>query len=105
MKAGEKRTYSGRRLWLVAIVLCVVPSGGVVAQQAPPGKAERRPPNILIIVSDDQAANFIGYRAPTVRTPALDQLAKHRMRCDRGYAASPLCAPTRYALQTGRHAA
>lgn len=62
-------------------------------------------PNILVIIVDDLGFNQVGFRAnpnnSDVVTPHIDQLAGEGIVMDRFYA-TPLCAPSRGALQTGR---
>ena len=60
-------------------------------------------PNIVVIMADD-----LGWRDlhcfgnPQLDTPALDQLAAEGMRFTSGYAAAPVCTPTRAAMMTGQ---
>ncbi len=60
-------------------------------------------PNILLILTDDQGYGDLGIHGnAVVKTPHLDQLAKESARFDRFYV-SPLCAPTRASILTGRY--
>ena len=60
-------------------------------------------PNIVIVLSDDQGYGDLGcYGNPWLRTPHLDRLAGEGVRLDQHYSASPICAPARAALLTGR---
>jgi arylsulfatase A-like enzyme len=60
-------------------------------------------PNILLILSDDQGWGDVGIHGnPTVETPTLDKFARESVQFDRFYV-SPLCAPTRASLLTGRY--
>ena len=60
-------------------------------------------PNILLIMTDDQGIGDLGfYGNPDIQTPVLDALAKESMRFSQFYV-SPVCAPTRSALMTGRY--
>lgn len=64
-------------------------------------KAER--PNVLLILTDDQGWGDLGaHDNDIVKTPTLDGLATESVRLDRFYV-SPVCAPTRAALLTGRY--
>ena len=68
--------------------------------------ATSRKPNILVISVDDLGFNLVGFRANAannsdVVTPSIDQLAGEGIVMDRFYA-TPWCAPSRGALQTGR---
>lgn len=61
------------------------------------------PPNIVVIITDDQGYGDLGSHGnPHVRTPVLDRLAAESIRFDRFFV-SPLCAPTRASLLTGRY--
>ena len=64
-----------------------------------------RRPNILLIVADDMGYNELGcYGAANIETPNIDGLARQGMRFTDYYVATPLCAPTRVSLMTGRTA-
>ncbi len=60
-------------------------------------------PNILIILTDDQGYGDLSLHGNKVlQTPVLDKLGASSLRFDRFYV-SPLCAPTRSSLLTGRY--
>lgn len=62
-----------------------------------------RPPNILFILTDDQGYGDLRFHGnDSIFTPHLDQLAEQSTRFDRFYV-SPVCAPTRASLLTGRY--
>ncbi|MEZ6036676.1 MAG: sulfatase [Planctomycetota bacterium] len=65
------------------------------------------PKNVLVIVADDLGFMDIGADNPDCfyDTPNLDRLAAQSLRCTDGYAACPVCSPTRYSLLTGRYPA
>jgi arylsulfatase A-like enzyme len=72
-------------------------------QKALPPYSGGRPPNILLIVVDDMGkSEFSCYGSTTVKTPHMDQLAAEGVRFTDCYVASPVCAPSRAALLTGR---
>ncbi|QDT66162.1 arylsulfatase [Calycomorphotria hydatis] len=63
--------------------------------------AER--PNVLLILTDDQGfGDVTSHGNDIVETPNLDRLASQGARFDRFYV-SPVCAPTRASLLTGRY--
>ncbi|NRB05140.1 MAG: sulfatase-like hydrolase/transferase, partial [Rhodobacteraceae bacterium] len=67
-------------------------------------KASTRPkrPNIILVMTDDQGYGDLGFHGnPVIRTPNLDALARESARLDPFYV-SPVCAPTRASLMTGR---
>jgi len=60
-------------------------------------------PNVLLIMTDDQGWGDLGSsKNPMLQTPVLDSLARQSATFDRFYV-SPLCAPTRASLLTGRY--
>ncbi len=63
--------------------------------------AEKRP-NVLFIVTDDQDFATIGAYGGRVLTPNIDRLAAEGMRFERAYCTTSSCAPSRYAIMTGR---
>lgn len=61
------------------------------------------PPNIVLILADDLGACDLGfYGNADASTPSLDALAARSLRHEAFYV-TPVCAPTRAALLTGRH--
>ena len=61
-------------------------------------------PNIIFILADDLGYGDIGAFGQTkIRTPNLDRLAAQGMRFTQHYSGSPVCAPSRCVLMTGKH--
>ncbi|WP_372949111.1 arylsulfatase [Mariniphaga sp.] len=61
-----------------------------------------RQPNVVLIITDDQGYGDLGYTGnPHVKTPVLDNFARESIRFNQFYV-SPVCAPTRASLMTGR---
>ncbi|HOB66774.1 sulfatase-like hydrolase/transferase [Ottowia sp.] len=63
-----------------------------------------RPVNFVFILADDLGYADLGCyggRAPV--SPHIDRMAEQGMRFVNGYANSPVCSPTRFALITGRY--
>lgn len=64
---------------------------------------EERPPNIVVIFADDLGYGDLGtYGHPTIRTPALDQMAEEGLKFFQFYSGASVCTPSRAALLTGR---
>ncbi|MDE2978123.1 MAG: sulfatase-like hydrolase/transferase, partial [Acidobacteriota bacterium] len=65
--------------------------------------AER--PNVVFLLVDDLGAMDIGAFNPDTfhETPNIDRLAAGGVRFTRGYAANPVCSPTRFSIMTGRY--
>ena len=65
---------------------------------------EARTPNIVLMVADDLGYGEVGcYGQKWIKTPAIDQLAADGIRFTDFYAGSPVCAPSRCTLMTGKH--
>lgn len=74
----------------------------VVALAAEP--AGKPAPNVVFIVADDLGYGDIQcYGNPYVDTPVLNRLAQEGARFTDYYAPSPLCAPSRAGMLTGRY--
>ncbi|MEX0881918.1 MAG: sulfatase-like hydrolase/transferase, partial [Cyclobacteriaceae bacterium] len=64
----------------------------------------REKPNILLIFTDDQGYHDVSYYGTKdIRTPHIDAIGKEGVRMDYFYANSPVCAPTRASLMSGRY--
>jgi arylsulfatase A-like enzyme len=64
----------------------------------------QRAPNFVFILADDLGYADLGcYGARAQVTPCLDRMAAEGLRFTDGYANSPVCSPTRFALMTGRY--
>lgn len=62
-----------------------------------------RPPNIVVIQADQMAAQALGaYGDEAAQTPHIDALAAEGAVFDRAYCNTPLCAPSRASMMTGR---
>ena len=63
---------------------------------------EKRP-NILFFLPDQHRADWLGFNPDLpVRTPNLDRLASSGLNFTRAYCTSPLCAPSRASLASGK---
>jgi arylsulfatase A-like enzyme len=61
-------------------------------------------PNFIFILADDLGYADLGcYGARADVSPSLDRMAAEGLRFTDGYANSPVCSPTRFALMTGRY--
>ena len=83
---------------LVLFTACAGAGGG-------PGGPPAQPPNIVFLLVDDLGAMDVGAFNPDTfyETPNIDRLAAGGVRFTRGYAANPVCSPTRYSIMTGRY--
>ncbi len=61
------------------------------------------PPNVILIITDDQGYGDLGiHNNPNIITPTLDAFARKSIRFN-NFHVSPVCAPTRSSLMTGRY--
>lgn len=69
------------------------------------GNAIAREPNVVVFLVDDLGYMDIGANNPDCfyETPNIDRLSESGMRFTDGYAANPVCSPTRYSLMTGKY--
>ena len=67
--------------------------------------AEPKQPNVVVFLVDDLGFADIGANNPDsfYETPNIDRLATEGVRFTDGYAANPVCSPTRYSLMTGKY--
>ncbi|MFN7921093.1 MAG: arylsulfatase [Bryobacteraceae bacterium] len=66
--------------------------------------AQARRPNVVLIMTDDQGYGDLSCHGnPHVKTPNVDRLAAQGTEFTR-FTVSPVCAPTRASLMTGRYA-
>ena len=86
------------RWWKMAGLLMLLVA---FCQEALQGVAPR--PNVVVLITDDQGYGDFGFHGnPILRTPHLDALASSSARMSQYYV-SPVCAPTRACLMTGRY--
>lgn len=84
-----------RSLLLVVCLLVCVLNAEVKAKQ----------PSYVFFLVDDLGYMDIGAYNPATfyETPNIDALAKSGLKFTDGYAANPVCSPTRFGIQTGRY--
>lgn len=67
------------------------------------GLSATKPPNVIVIMSDDQGGADYGFMGnEVIQTPNLDRVAANAGLLKNFYV-SPVCAPTRASLMTGRY--
>jgi choline-sulfatase len=60
-------------------------------------------PNILLVMADQLAPQFLPcYGHPIVKAPTLQRLSDEGVTFDAAYTNSPLCAPSRFVMMSGR---
>ncbi|MEC7409513.1 MAG: sulfatase [Planctomycetota bacterium] len=95
------------RLVMLAAVVIALKSHHLVSASDPTENSEgnQPPKSVLFILVDDLGYMDIGANNPNTfyETPNIDKLAASGMRFTDGYAANPVCSPTRYSIMTGRY--
>lgn len=65
---------------------------------------QSKKPNVILILADDLGVGDLGsYGQKYIKTPNLDAMAKNGVRFTNFYSSSPVCAPSRASLMTGKH--
>ncbi len=68
------------------------------------GNNRPQKPNIIFIMVDDMGYGDLGcYGQKEIKTPNIDNLASEGIRFTNFYSGSPVCAPARSVLMTGKH--
>ncbi len=100
---------ASRARWRCALSLallgaCSGPQIGSDASQAVREQAGS-PPNVLVLLVDDLGYMDIGANNPDTfyETPHIDRIAARGIRFTNGYAANPVCSPTRYSIMAGKY--
>lgn len=70
----------------------------------PAGSKAVDKPNIIFILTDDLGYGDLGcYGQKVIQTPNIDRMAAEGIRFTECYTGSPVCAPSRCVLMTGKH--
>jgi autotransporter-associated beta strand protein len=91
-----------RRSCIVLVLAVIFGCAASLSAQAPK-------PNVVVIMTDDLGYNEVGFtgeltgRSTQYETPTLDALAQRSVVARQGYAAAPICSPSRAGLLTGRY--
>jgi arylsulfatase A len=93
-----KKHYAAGLPFILLIISCLFGCSPSAEKQSTTNK-----PNVVLILTDDQGWGDLGiHGSESISTPALDSMARSGAHFDRFYV-SPLCAPTRASLLTGRY--
>jgi len=67
-------------------------------------QGQTRPPNVILIIADDLGySDLASYGNTAIHTPNIDSLGKKGVRFSQAYVTSPICAPSRMGIITGRY--
>jgi arylsulfatase len=91
-----------RTIRIFSILALLLASAISPANTAP--QKNRARPNIIFVMADDLGWGDLGsYGQKKIRTPNLDRMAAEGLRFTSFYSGSPVCAPSRCSLMTGKH--
>jgi len=93
------------RFYQITIAISLSLVWGVLAIAQPTKSESTTPPNVVVFLVDDLGYMDVGANNPNCfyDTPNIDRFATSAMRFTDGYAANPVCSPTRYSLMTGKY--
>jgi arylsulfatase A-like enzyme len=81
--------------FLLIVLACLVSARGVAQN--------KKHPNVVLIITDDQGYGDLGITGNSIiKTPVIDRFAKQSIQFS-NFHVSPVCAPTRSSLMTGRY--
>ncbi|EEF57661.1 arylsulfatase [Pedosphaera parvula] len=91
-----------RRLrFLVALLSVLSP---LCINAAEPSPMPLRKPNVIFFIADDLGYADVGcFGQKKIHTPNIDRIATEGMKFTQHYSGSPVCAPSRCVLMTGKH--
>jgi len=85
------------KLGLSTLIICLT---AIAVTAAEPTKK----PNVIFILADDLGYGDLGvFGQKIIHTPTLDKMASEGMKLTQHYAGSPVCAPSRCVLMTGKN--
>lgn len=89
--------------WGVALSVSLLAGCGSIQSQQT--EVKKTYPNIVFLLVDDLGYSDVGAFNPDTfyNTPNIDALADTGVKFTQGYAASPVCSPSRVAIMTGKH--
>ncbi len=86
------------------LLLCAWTVLTLILSPATNGQGNERKPNVIVFLADDLGYQELGcYGQKYIKTPNIDTLAKEGLRMTQFYSGSPVCAPSRGMLLTGKH--
>ena len=90
-----------RSLVFMTLLILILKSVPLKAAEA----SKKKPLNFVFILVDDLGYMDVGCNNPKTfyETPHINRLAETGMRFTNGYAANPVCSPTRYSIMTGKY--
>jgi len=97
----QKINFIYKIAFLVLISICFF---SCVTSDQNKSKTNKQLPNIIYIYADDMGYGELGcYGQQKIKTPNLDKMAAEGMKFTQHYTSTPVCAPARCMLMTGKH--
>lgn len=94
-------TFMNTKRLMVQVLSCCFVFAGISSSSL---FAADTKPNIIFVMADDLGYGDLGcFGQKQILTPNIDQLAATGLRFTHCYAGSPVCAPSRSVLMTGKH--
>lgn len=96
---------TNRNSFLLFVSILLLQVNFSIAQQTQnQSRKKSGPPNVIYIYADDLGYGEVGaYGQQKIQTPNIDRLAKEDMKFTQHYTSTPVCAPARCMLMTGRN--
>lgn len=96
--------YKSISVQYITIMLFAILFSACGTAQKAKKSAKSKSPNIIYIYADDLGYGELGcYGQTKIKTPNLDRMAAEGMRFTQHYTSTPVCAPARAMLMTGKH--
>lgn len=100
----RKHVISNPYSFLILLILLPPFNNSISAQTQNKSTGKTPRPNIIYIFADDLGYGDVGFNGQQkIKTPNLDKMAKEGMRFTQHYTSTPVCAPARCMLMTGRN--
>jgi arylsulfatase A-like enzyme len=97
--SGTRCSFAISRAWVAAALIAAIAFSAHAAAAAP-NSAKR--PNVIVILADDLGrGDYSAFGTQDIRTPNIDRLFREGTACDKFFANSCVCSPTRAALLSG----
>lgn len=94
-------SFYGRKVRFFKEMFFLILIAGVIGCQS--GQQEEKPNVVFIFIDDMGYGDPSSFGNPVVQTPHMDALAEQGLKFTNFYVNSPICSPSRVALNTGRY--
>ncbi len=106
MQILSYKTVFDKLCWCGFLLMFISGLPAFSAAQQPTIFSKTTQPNFVVVLVDDLGYTDVGcYGSTFYETPNIDRLAANGIRFTNGYAACPVCSPSRAAFMTGKYPA